>query len=520
MRAFVIGGGIAGLAACTYLISDGHLRGADIQLFEAGDRLGGALDARGDDSRGYSMRGGRMFEEKESSIHHLFSLVPSLRGTAQSLESDIRDFHANTGWHNHARLIGEAGARINSAQFGLSARNMIDLVEVMLTPEARLAGKTIADCLDLSILDTNFWFMFGSIFAFLPWHGAAEFRRYLIRFLHLLPDMSEMKEIQRTPLNQYEAAVVPLRSWLTEQGVEFHLGAEVTNIAFSEESGALTPSGIGMADARGTRNFDIGPDDTLFVTLGSHVSCSTAGTMTAPPPPPPAEDPSWRLWKHLSRGRQQFGNPDAFRHPLARTGWITFTVTTRTQQFSRLMESLTGSKPGRGGLITLTDSNWLLTIAGFHNPHFRSQSKGTGIWWGYGLYLDRPGNYVSKPMPACSGEEIMREVLHHLGLAGHGSDILQSSTVIPVLLPHAGSVLLPRQPGDRPDIVPKHTKNLALLGQFVEMPGEVAFTTEYAVRSARIAVASLLGTGGQPPPPYSGLRDPHAMLAAARALLR
>lgn len=33
----------------------------------------------------------------------------------------------------------------------------------------------------------NFWYMFGSIFAFKPSHSAIEMRRYLLRFIHLVP---------------------------------------------------------------------------------------------------------------------------------------------------------------------------------------------------------------------------------------------------------------------------------------------------------------------------------------------
>jgi oleate hydratase len=59
--------------------------------------------------------------------------------------------------------------------------------------------------------------------------------------------------------------------------------------------------------------------------------------------------------------------------------------------------------------------------------------------------------------------------------------------------------------------------NFGLIGRFTEIPGEVVFTTEYAVRSAQTAVAALRKIT-PPPPVYKGQRDPRVLLNAARAM--
>ncbi|HTF67772.1 MAG TPA: oleate hydratase, partial [Edaphobacter sp.] len=64
MKAYLVGSGIASLAAAAYLIKDGGVLGSNITIFEQTDNLGGALDAHGSPETGYTMRGGRMFEEK------------------------------------------------------------------------------------------------------------------------------------------------------------------------------------------------------------------------------------------------------------------------------------------------------------------------------------------------------------------------------------------------------------------------------------------------------------------------
>jgi MCRA family len=60
------------------------------------------------------------------------------------------------------------------------------------------------------------------------------------------------------------------------------------------------------------------------------------------------------------------------------------------------------------------------------------------------------------------------------------------------LLPYSTSQFLGRAEGDRPAVVPPGSKNFALLGQFVEIPDCIVYTTEYSVRGAIHAVKKLV----------------------------
>ncbi len=66
-------------------------------------------------------------------------------------------------------------------------------------------------------------------------------------------------------------------------------------------------------------------------------------------------------------------------------------------------------------MITFPQSSWLASIVIPHQPHFIGQPDDVSVLWGYGLFVDKPGDFVKKPMSACSGPEIMTEVLGHLG---------------------------------------------------------------------------------------------------------
>jgi oleate hydratase len=60
-------------------------------------------------------------------------------------------------------------------------------------------------------------------------------------------------------------------------------------------------------------------------------------------------------------------------------------------------------------------------------------------------------------------------------------------------MPYITSMFLPRERSDRPAPIPKGSKNLGLISQFVEIPDDVVFTVEYSIRAAQMAVYGLLG---------------------------
>ena len=134
------------------------------------------------------------------------------------------------------------------------------------------------------------------------------------------------------------------------------------------------------------------------------------------------------------------------------------------------------------------------------------------MFWGYGLSVDEPGNFVKKPMSACTGREIMTEVLGHLHAEADASKILETSICIPCMMPFVTSQFLRRAKGDRPQVVPKGSQNLTLMGQFCELP------VEYSIRSAQAGVYALLGLRKEPPAVYKEEFDPRVLYKAFRAL--
>jgi oleate hydratase len=126
-----------------------------------------------------------------------------------------------------------------------------------------------------------------------------------------------------------------------------------------------------------------------------------------------------------------------------------------------------------------------------------NQPADVQVFWGYSLFPDRVGDFVAKPMAECNGAEILQELCGHLRF---DPEIVELANCIPCRMPYITSMFMPRMPGDRPLPVPRGSRNLAFISQFVEIPDDVVFTVEYSVRAAQIAVYELLGIERAIPP--------------------
>jgi len=517
-RVFLIGGGIASMAAATFLIRDGGIPGRNITILEELDRLGGSLDGAGSPDTGYVVRGGRMLESKYLCTYDLFSTIPTLDGS-RTVTQEIFEWNEIIKTGSHARLVRD-GQPINAPEFGLSEKHILKIEWLIAEPESLLGKTTIADQMDQAFFDTNFWLMWCTTFAFQPWHSAVEFKRYLTRFTHMVDGFNQLHGIMRTVLNQYDSLVRPLQQFLSERGVNFRLNTRVEDLAMFEGVEESFVRRILCITEGRAETIELRPQDLVIVTLGSMTENSALGTNDRPAElKTKCDGGAWALWEKIADGRLEFGRPGAFARHIPESKWISSTTTLHDPSFLKFVRDLTGNIPGEGGLITFADSNWLCSMVIPAQPHFLGQPKDVEVFWGYGLYVEKPGNFVKKPMQECSGSEIFTEFLGHLHVSpSEQTKILAKSTTIPCMMPFITSQFLPREKGHRPDVLPKGWRNLAFVGQFCEQPDDVVFTVEYSVRSAASAVYGLLGMNRKPPAVYKGQYDPRVLYKAFQAL--
>lgn len=499
MKAYFIGGGIGSLAGAAFLVRDAQLPGRDIVVYEAQPLVGGSLDGAQLANGAYSLRGGRMLTtDHYECTWDLLSSIPSLQHPGLSVRDETVAFNVENPAHSRARLVDRNRFKIDVSHMGFSARDRLELLRLTEASEETLGNGRITDWLSPGFFDSNFWYMWQTTFAFQPWHSAVELKRYLHRFMNEFPRIETLAGVKRTVYNQYDAIVRPLTDWLKRQGVQFVRGTRVTDMAFEADGARLRVRQLTLDRDGRTANVRLEDDDVVFFQNGSMTDASSLGTMTEPPPRlTKADSQGWALWETIAQGRPEFGDPSAFNGSIPQSYWLSFTVTCRDPGFFDRMEAFSGNRAGTGGLVTFKDSNWLMSVVLYHQPHFAGQPNNVQVFWGYALHPDRVGNFVAKPMSDCGGAEILKELCGHLNF---DPAVFEDAICIPCRMPYITSMFMPRNLADRPLPVPKNSVNLAFVSQFVEIPDDVVFTVEYSVRAAQMAVYQLMKIERPVPP--------------------
>ncbi|MEU6998127.1 oleate hydratase [Nonomuraea sp. NPDC046570] len=515
--AYLVGGGIASLAAAVFLVRDAGVDGGSVRVLEELPVAGGALDGSGDPVKGYVTRGGRMLEEEAYvCLWDLLDSVPTLTDPDTTVKQEIWDFNRTWRTKAGARLVNARHEILDAADLGLSARDRAELFRVLALPERVIGSRRIDEFFSEHFFTTNFWAMWRTTFAFQTWSSAIELKRYLLRFTQEFPRIHTLAGVRRTVLNQYDSIVRPVQKWLTDRGVVFEYGTTVTDIDFEQEGGARRVTRL--VTQHGPR--DLGPGDLAFITLGSMTSDSTYGDDDhAAELIRDGRDGGFRLWRNIAGKAPDFGRPDVFSGNVDQTKWVSFTLTMRSPLLLRRIEDFSGNAPGTGALMTFVDSGWLMSIVVPYQPHFAGQPDDVFTLWGYGLFPDRPGDHVPVTMAQATGQEMLTELVRQLGFEDDLEEIRRTTKVIPVMMPYITSQFQPRGVDDRPLVVPKGAANFAFLGQFTEIPEDVVFTVEYSVRGAMHAVYGLLGVDRKIPGIYHALADPKVAFEALKTAL-
>ena len=501
MKAHFIGGGIGSVAGAAFLIRDAEVDGSDIAIYEIHPPFGGSLDGARLADGSYSLRGGRMLTtDHYECMWGLLENIPSATDRSKSIREETVEFNRQNVAHSRARLVDANRHKIDVTHMGFTLQDRLELLRLAEASEEKLGASRITDWLSPQFFHTNFWLMWQTTFAFQPWHGAVELKRYLHRFMNEFPRIETLSGVKRTAYNQFDSIVAPLMKWLDGKGVRFVGDTRVTDMEFARDAdgGKERVSALTLERGGKPSRLALAKDDLVFFQNGSMTDASSLGTMTAPPPRlTKADSRGWALWEKIAAGRPEFGNPAVFNSSVPESFWESFTVTCRTPQFFDAMETFTGNAAGTGGLVTFKDSNWLMSAVLYHQPHFPDQPADLQIFWGYALHPDRVGNFVAKPMSDCSGAEILRELAGHLNF---DLAVFDRATCVPCRMPYITSMFMPRSQTDRPVPAPKSVTNLSFISQFVEIPDDVVFTVEYSVRAAQIAVYERLGLGLPIPP--------------------
>lgn len=373
-------------------------------------------------------------------------------------------------------------------------------MELFLKSEDQLIGKRISDVFTNEFFESNFWLYWCTMFAFEKWHSAIEMRRYIMRFIHHIDGLPDFTALKFTKYNQFESLAKPLLQFLHDHQVDFQYETKVETIEVDTSNGKKLAQKMIIQQNRVKKEIILSENDLVFVTNGSITESSTQGDHYTPAPVTHELGGSWNLWKNLATQSPDFGHPEVFCEGIPKESWfVSATVTWENFDIEPYLERLTkrklrSGKVVTGGIISIKDSNWMMSFTTNRQPHFKEQNDNQTVTWVYGLLSNTPGNYIKKSIEECSGQEIVQELMYHLGLPEEEIQRIskESTTVIPVYMPYITSYFMLRKPGDRPLVVPKGSKNLAFIGNFAETERDTVFTTEYSVRTAMEAVYQFL----------------------------
>ena len=522
--AYLIGSGLAALSAACFLVRDGQMKGEHVHILEKDPIPGGACDGYKYQDIGYVMRGGREMDNHFECMWDLFRSIPSIEDENYTVLDEYYWLNKADPNYSLCRATVNRGQDAHTdGKFGLSDKGAMEILQLFMTPDEKLYDKKITDFFDDEVLNTNFWMYWRTMFAFENWHSALEMKRYLQRYIHHIGGLPDFTALRFTRYNQYESMILPMVKYLESFGVQFHYNTKVVNVAFDCAGGKKQATRIDILRDGLEDCIDLTENDLVFITNGGCVENSTIGSQNtaAPYRPEIKEGGGWDLWRKIAAQDPSFGHPDKFCYDPELSNWMSATITTLDQKIVPYIKKICKRDPfsGKvvtGGIVTVKDSSWLLSWTLNRQQQFRDQPKDQRCVWVYGLFSDKPGDFVKKPMRECTGKEICMEWLYHIGVPTDQIEELaaNSANTVPCMMQYIDAFFMPRAAGDRPDVVPEGAVNFAFLGQFAETERDTIFTTEYSIRTGMEAVYTLLNVDRGVPEVWGSVYDIRCLLDA------
>lgn len=526
--AYIVGAGLAALSAACFLVRDAQMPGKNIHILEKEPISGGACDGYQYSDIGYVMRGGREMDNHFECMWELFRSIPSIETEGVSVLDEFYWLNKADPNYSLCRATEKQGQDAHTdKKFGLSDKAALEIMKLYFTPDEELYNRRIDEFFDDEVFGSNFWLYWRTMFAFENWHSALEMKRYLKRYINHISGLPDFTALRFTRYNQYESMILPMVKYLESFGVVFHYNTKVINVEFDFQKDKKVAKRLDILSDAEKSSIDLTENDFVFITNGGCVENSSYGSQDKPAcfNKNIKEGNGWDMWRKIADQDESFGHPDKFCSSPEKSNWMSATVTTLDDKIPTFIQKICKRDPFSGnivtgGIVSVKDSNWLLSWTVNRQPQFRNQPKNELTVWVYALFTDKEGNYIKKPMRDCTGQEICAEWLYHLGVPVEDIDKLaaNSAKTVPCMMPYITAFFMPREKGDRPDVVPDGAINFAFLGQFAETERDTIFTTEYSIRTAMEAVYTLFNVDRAVPEVWASTYDIRDLLHATVAL--
>jgi oleate hydratase len=165
-HAWLVGSGIASLAAAVHLIQDAMVPARNIHILDVHRGTGGGIKSCGTPENGYVLYSGCLPYFQDKCMEDLLSLVPSANAPDMSILDTIRDFERNEVPSSATTRIlrrGDSGPeKVDACHLDIGFQQRLQLLRIILERENSLRGRRIQEFFDETFVESNFWSLWST----------------------------------------------------------------------------------------------------------------------------------------------------------------------------------------------------------------------------------------------------------------------------------------------------------------------------------------------------------------------
>jgi oleate hydratase len=166
-QAWLIGGGIASLAAAVHLIQNAKVPAPQIHILDVHKASGGAMEeVSGNLEDGYVLHTGAQVYFHEQCVEELLKMVPSQHDPEKSVLQSIKDHElqnpTNEARTRALRLDEEGRLKAKAHRMHIGIKLRMALVAFILDHERASDSRQIKEAFEDSFFQTDFWALWST----------------------------------------------------------------------------------------------------------------------------------------------------------------------------------------------------------------------------------------------------------------------------------------------------------------------------------------------------------------------
>lgn len=168
VQAWIIGSGIASLAAAVNLVKKAKVPANQVHILDAHDGSGGAIQVAGDADKGYILHTGAQPYFLEPCVEDLLAMVPSVNDPKKTVLETIKEREAHERPVEKATTtaikLGQGGtSKVDMHRTQIGPKLRMDLIAFIFDNERALESNKIRDVFPDSFFQSEFWALWSTM---------------------------------------------------------------------------------------------------------------------------------------------------------------------------------------------------------------------------------------------------------------------------------------------------------------------------------------------------------------------